>query len=56
MDKDGNRERGGRGEVNGEEVPSPKIKCRQYLSLIEKCAHFLSSPVFPAPGMMSRRL
>ena len=38
------------------DVPRPEIKCHQYLSMMEKCAHVLSAPVFSTPGMMRRRL
>ena len=37
---------GGAGGVDVEEVPRTEIKCRQYLSLMAKCAHFLSAPFF----------
>ena len=47
---------GGAGGADVEEVPRPEIKCRQYLSSMEKCAHVLSAPVLSAPGMMSWRL
>ena len=50
------REGGGADGVDVEEVPRPEIKCSQYLSLMAKCAHILSAPVFSTPGMMSRRL
>ena len=47
---------GGAGGVDVEEFPRPEIKCRQYLPSREKCAHVLSAPVFPTPGMTRRRL
>ena len=47
---------GGAGGVDVEEVPRPEIKCRQYLSSIEKCAHVLSAMALSTPGMISRRL
>ena len=37
----------GAGGSDAEDVPRPDIKCRQYLSSMEKCAHILSAPVFP---------
>ena len=47
---------GGAGGADVEEVPRPEIKCRQYLSSIEKCAHVLSAMALSTPGMISRRL
>ena len=47
---------GGAGGVDAEEVKRPDIKCCQYLSSMEKCAHVLSAPVLSTPGMMRQRL
>ena len=47
---------GGSGGVDVEEVTRPEIKCRQYLSSMAKCAHVLSAPFFPTPGVMSLSL
>ena len=47
---------GGSGGVDVKEVPRPEIKCCQYLSLMEKCAHVLSVPALSTSGMMSWRL
>ena len=42
----------GEGRVDFEEVPRPEIKCRQYLSSMEKFTHVLSDPVLSTPDMM----
>ena len=47
---------GGGGGVDLEEVPRPDIKCRQYLSSMEKFSHVFSDPVFFTPVMMRWRL
>ena len=46
MGVDGGGRRGA-GGVDSEEVTRHEIKCLQYLSLMEKCDHVLSAPVFP---------
>ena len=43
---------GGGGRLDFEEVPRPEIRCRQYLSSMEKFAHVLSDPVLSTPDMM----
>ena len=44
------------GGVDVEKFTRPEIKCCQYLSSMEKCAHVLSVPVLSTPGIMSLRL